>query len=180
MSRKPIPTLLAAAALVGAGAVAGVALGDDDPSRQEVVAQRGAQVMPFSLEATTHVFDADDQGGTQRVVAKDAADGEEIRLIRGHLREEADAFGAGDFADPAAIHGDDMAGLDALSTGYQDIDVRYRDLPDGAEITYRTDDPELAAAVREWFEAQLRDHAGDAATPADPGTDHSSHSGHGD
>ncbi len=136
--------------------------------------------MPFSLEATTHVFDADDRGGTQRVVANDPADGEEIRLVRGHLREEADAFAAGDFADPAAIHGDDMPGLDALRAGYQAIDVRYRDLPDGAQIAYRTDDPEVAAAVRNWFEAQLRDHAGDAATAEDPGTDHSSHSGHED
>ncbi|MEJ7744544.1 MAG: hypothetical protein WKF73_19620 [Nocardioidaceae bacterium] len=32
-----------------------------------------------------------------------------------------------------------MPGLSALRAGYRDIDVRYRDLPDGAEIAYATD-----------------------------------------
>jgi hypothetical protein len=101
-------------------------------------------------------------------------------LIRKHLREEADAFSRGDFADPAAIHGEDMPGLDTLRTGYQDIDVRYRDLPDGAEIAYRTDSPDVAAAVRAWFDAQLGDHAGDAATADQSGADHTRHPSHED
>jgi len=176
MPNRPIIALLAAATLLAGGAIAVAAVSSDEPSRQEVVAERGAGVMPFSLDATTHVFDASAQGGTQRVVAKDADDSDEIRLIREHLREEADAFSRGDFADPAAIHGDDMPGLDTLRAGYDDIDVRYRDLPDGAEIAYRTNDRDLAAAVRAWFDAQLRDHAGDAATD----DDHTSHSGHQD
>lgn len=180
MPNKSVITLLAAGTLVGAGAVGGIVIDGDEPCRQEVVAQRGAQVMPFSLEATTHVFDATDQGGTQRVVAKDPDDSEQIRLIREHLREEAHAFGRGEFADPATIHGDDMPGLDTLVTGYRDIDVRYRDLREGAEIAYRTDDPELAAAVGAWFDAQLRDHAGDAATSAASGPDHTSHTDHED
>lgn len=154
---------LLATVLAGAGAIAGVAIGGDEPSRQEVVAGRGAQVMPFSLDATTHVFDSTARGGTQRVVVKDPDDAENIRLIREHLRKEAGAFRRGDFADPASIHGEEMPGLDALRSGYQDIDVRYRDLPDGAEIAYRTTDPSLAAALHAWFDAQLRDHAGDAA-----------------
>jgi len=101
-------------------------------------------------------------------------------LINEHLREEADAFSRGDFADPAAIHGEDMPGLDTLRTGYQDIDVRYRDLPDGAEIAYRTDSPDVAAAVRAWFDAQLGDHAGDAATADQSGADHARHPYHED
>ena len=178
MPDKPITALLAAAALVGGGAIVGVAVSGGDPSRQEVVAERGAEVMPFSLDATTHVFDASVQGGTQRVVAKKPDDTREIRLVREHLREEADAFSRGDFADPAAIHGDDMSGLDALQAGYQNIDVRYRNLPDGAEIAYETDNPNLAAAVRAWFDAQLSDHAGDAASTDHSGKDHTSHPDH--
>ncbi len=178
MPSRRITPVLAAAVLIAGGAIAGATVSSDEPSRQEVVADRGARVMPFSLDATTHVFDATAQGGTQRVVAKDPEDSNEIRLIREHLREEADAFGRGDFADPASIHGDDMPGLDALRTGYQDIDVRYRELTDGAEIAYRTADPDLAAAVRAWFDAQLGDHAGDAARAGD-GADHTGHSDHG-
>jgi len=61
--------------------------------------------MPFPLEQTTHVFRSSADGGTQRVVAKDRDDAEQIRLVREHLREEADRFAQGDFTDPAAIHG---------------------------------------------------------------------------
>ncbi|MEJ7743030.1 MAG: hypothetical protein WKF73_11015 [Nocardioidaceae bacterium] len=178
MHRKPFIALLVATGLIAGGTVAGIAASRDDPSRQQVVAQRGARVMPFALDATTHVFEATPKGGTQRVVAKEASDVGNISLIRSHLREEADAFSRGDFADPSAIHGDDMPGLSALRAGYKDIDVRYRDLPDGAEIAYATDNSELAAAVRAWFGAQLRDHADDATTSSQPATDHTSHSEH--
>jgi len=175
MHKKRVAALLVVAALMGGGAIAVAAVGGDH-SRQEVVAERGARVMPFSLDATTHVFDATAQGGTQRVVATDPDDARNIRLIREHLRKEADAFARGDFTDPAAIHGDEMPGLEALRSGYEDIDVSYRDLPNGAEITYTTDDPDLAAAIHAWFDAQLRDHAGDAARGDQAGSDHSSHS----
>lgn len=73
-----------------------------------------------------------------------------------------------------------MPGIDALRTRYEGIDVSYRDLPDGAEIAYRTDDPQLAAAVRTWFAAQLRDHAGAPPPTEAAGDDHSSHPGHRD
>ncbi len=172
MSRKSLIVVLVVAALIGGGAVVGVAASGDDPSRQQVVAQRGAQVMPFSLDATTHVFQASPDGGTQRVIVKDRSDTRNIRLVRGHLREEADAFRRGDFADPAAIHGDNMPGLRALRAGYEDVDVRYRDLPAGAEIAYATNDTDLDAAVRTWFDAQLGDHGDDAATSDQPTTDH--------
>ncbi len=178
MRSKPLVAVLVAAGLIAFGAIASIAASGDDPSRQQVVAERGARVMPFSLNATRHVFEASPEGGTQHVVAKDASDARSIRLIRRHLREEAAAFSRGDFADPAAIHGDDIPGLQALRAGYQDIDVRYRELADGAEIAYATTKADLAAAVRAWFDAQLRDHAGDATTGDQPAADHTSHSKH--
>jgi hypothetical protein len=178
MRRTPVIAVLAAAALIGGGVLTGAAVSGGDPSRQEIVADRGAGVMPFSLEATTHVFDVTARGGTQRVIAKDPGDSREIKLIRGHLRAEADAFGRGDFADPAAIHGDDMPGLRALRAGHRKVTVRYRDLPAGAEIAYGTQSRELASAVRAWFEAQLGDHAGDAASADRSGAEHTDHPGH--
>jgi hypothetical protein len=162
MPRRRTATLLAAATVTVGAAIAGVALGGDDQTRQETVAERGAKVMPFSLEATTHVFDATAIGGIQRVVADDPRDREQVRLIREHLRGEATAFRRGDFGDPASIHGGDMPGLAELRASYERIEVRYRDLPDGARIDYRTTDPSLAAAIRDWFDAQLGDHGGDA------------------
>jgi hypothetical protein len=156
--------VLAVAAVMGGAVVAGVALGGANQTRQQAVAERGAKVMPFSLDATTHVFDATATGGTQRVIADDPRDREQIRLIREHLREEATAFQRGDFADPASIHGQNMPGLEQLRAGYERIEVRYRDLPDGARIDYRTPGRSLAAAVRDWFDAQLNDHGAHAET----------------
>jgi hypothetical protein len=166
MQTRRLAALLgvAFAAAVGAALVAG--LSDDDGSRQEAIARRGADVMPFSLDATTHVFDATETGGRQRVIADDSRDREQIGLIRGHLEKEAVAFARGDFADPASIHGDEMPGLAVLEAGYERIDVRYRDLPGGAQIAYATTDATLARAIEAWFEAQLSDH-GDDATHSD-------------
>jgi hypothetical protein len=175
MPNRRTITLLAAAMLILGGAIAAVALGGDGQTRQEAVAERGARVMPFSLDATTHVFDATATGGTQRVVADDPNDREQIHLIREHLRREAEAFQHGEFADPQTIHGRHMPGLAALRAGYQRIEVRYRDLPDGARIDYRTADPSLAAAIRDWFDAQLGDHGDDAQPAGNADPDSSTH-----
>ena len=130
----------------------------DEPSRQEQIATRGAEVMPFDLDATTHVFEPTPTGVVQTVVADDPSDAEQVDLIRGHLREEQRRFGAGDFGDPVTIHGDEMPGVAVLQEQYEALDTEYRDRPDGAAITYRSDNPEVVAALHEWFAAQLEDH----------------------
>ena len=61
-------------------AIAVVALsgcGSDDQSlanRQQAVAEAGADVMPFTLDATTHVFVDTSTGGIQDVAADDPSD----------------------------------------------------------------------------------------------------------
>ena len=137
---------------------------DDMAERQAVVATRGVEVMPFDLERTTHIFDKQDDGGLQQVIADDADD-EQIALIRAHLAEEAERFQQGDFHDPGMIHGEDMAGLHELTMGAARIQIVYGELPDGAQIRYTTSDPALVAAIHAWFDAQLADH-GDHATGA--------------
>lgn len=127
------------------------------------MAERGALVMPFDLDATTHVFDATSDGGVQTVTADDPGDRTQIGLIRAHLREERENFGRGDFSDPAAIHGHDMDGVADLTAGYRDITVSYTSLPDGAQLRYRTDRPELVEAVHAWFARQTLDHGDHAA-----------------
>jgi hypothetical protein len=163
------------AGLVALAAVAAVALGagayalgagraeDEAGDRQELVAERGAAVMPFDLDRTTHVFAKGPTGGIQTVTADDPDDAEQIALIRSHLREEAAAFGRGEFADPAAIHGMAMPGLAVLRARYGDVDIVYEDAPAGARIVYASDDAELVRALHEWFDAQLMDHGDDAS-----------------
>lgn len=72
--------------------------------------------MPFRLDTTTHVFTKTAQGGVQRMVAKNAADTAQVRLVRRHLREIESQFRRGDFSGPQHIHGKDMPGLAELNT----------------------------------------------------------------
>jgi hypothetical protein len=127
-------------------------------TRQEEVAKRGAKVMPFDLEQTTHVFQKLDDGGLQKVVVKDPANKKQIALIQAHLKEESEKFRRGDFSDPAKIHGEDMPGLAQLKAGAAKVDIRYTTLPDGAQIRYTAKDSKLVTALHQWFAAQLSDH----------------------
>ena len=126
-------------------------------TRQAEVAARGANVMPFDLDRSTHFFDKLDGGGQQRVVSDDN-DAEQIRLIREHLAEEAERFSRGDFHDPEMIHGSDMAGIHALTTGYERLSVEYSDIDGGGQIDYSSEDPALVTALHQWFDQQVSDH----------------------
>jgi hypothetical protein len=132
--------------------------------RRAEVAERGARVMPFDLDATTHRFTDTARGGIQTVTADDPDDADQIELIRAHLLDERDKFARGDFEDPAAIHGHDMEGVAELTAGYRDIAVTYTDVPDGGRLTYATDDADLVDAVHAWFARQVMDHGTDAET----------------
>ena len=127
-------------------------------SRQAEVVARGAQVMPFDLEQTMHVFQSLEDGGLQTVTAKDPANHEQIALIQAHLKQEAEKFQRGDFSDPAKIHGEEMPGLARLKAGAGQIDVQYLPLPDGAQIRYTAKEPTLVMAIHHWFVAQRADH----------------------
>jgi hypothetical protein len=134
------------------------ACAEDNHDRQEAVADRGRSVMPFDLDRTTHRFVKSDSGGVQTVVADDPADSKQVGLVRQHLREEADRFGRGDFADPGRIHGDDMPGLKTLRGSAGRIAITYADTRDGGQITFATREPALVAALHAWFDAQVADH----------------------
>jgi hypothetical protein len=134
-----------------------------DLPRQEELAKRGADVMPFELKATTHIFSKTDKGGTQRVVAKDARDSIQTRLVREHLHDIQQQFQKGDFSGPTHVHGADMPSLAELKMSKPGaISVDYRNVEGGAELNYRTSDTKLVAALHRWFDAQLSDHGADA------------------
>ncbi len=136
------------------------ATGLADEQRLDEVAERGTHVMPFDLDKTTHVFSKAVNGGTQQVIAKDKSDTVQIQLIRDHLSEISEAFRQGDFSKPIQIHGEDMPGLAELRTANPgQIKVEYTVLPDGAQINYATNRPNLLKALHHWFDAQLDDHA---------------------
>jgi|SRR5579862_9402106 len=150
--------------------VSGAAFADEN--RQAEVAARGAQVMPFNLSATTHVFTKTPRGGVQQVVVKDSNDRDQLAMIRTHLAQIAQSFQRGDFSGPTQTHGAQMPGLAKLKTANPgDLSVRYRELAKGAQIEYSSRIPEVIAAIHEWFDAQLADHGADAMA----GHDHMQH-----
>lgn len=134
-----------------------------DAQRQAEVAKRGADVMPFSLKATTHVFTKTADGGLQRVVAKSAGDAAQVKLVRAHLRDIQAQFVKGNFSGPTHVHGAEMPGLAELEAATPgQIAIDYRDVSGGAELSYRTTDARLVLALHRWFDAQLSDHGPDA------------------
>lgn len=146
----------------------------DAAHRQAEVARLGADVMPFRLKATTHVFTKTDRGGVQQVVAKDAADVQQVKLVREHLRDIRLQFLKGNFSGPTHIHGAEMPGLAVLKTsGPGQMSIEYKDVEAGAKLTYDTADAKLVKALHLWFDAQLADHGSDATAG------HSQHHDHG-
>lgn len=159
--KKKLGLLLWAAMAVSSVSTASVAAADT--ARQDAVAERGVDVMPFDLNATTHVFTKTKTGGVQQVVAKSANDAAQIRLIREHLNEIAAQFSKRDFSGPASIHGDDMPGLAELKKAAPaELKVQYRKMKAGARIIYTAHNPELVAALHKWFDAQVSDHGNHA------------------
>jgi len=156
-----IQLLIAALAAV---TIVGCSSPDDNTDRQATVASIGAEVMPFDLDETTHTFTKTESGGVQLVTSDDPTDRTQIGLIRQHLRTERTNFAAGDFSDPARIHGMDMPGVSELSAGYSRITVTYTERPDGAELSYTTDDADLIDAIHSWFDRQVMDHGDDTAS----------------
>jgi len=120
--------------------------------------------MPFDLDRTRHSFIKTGSGGVQTVVALDADDEEQVRLVRGHLEEISVEFAAGRFSDPVSIHGDDMPGVRQLAAAASMLGIVYRDVPGGGEITYTSDDGAVIGYLHDWFDAQVHDHGSDAVS----------------
>ena len=166
---RTLPTL---AVLVLATATIAVCVADD-PSRQATVRERSADVMPFDLSATTHEFTKTPTGGVQRVITKDPNDSKQAQLVRAHLTDIAQRYSHGDFSDPTHVHGAGMPGLaDLKASASGDLQVKYRDVPAGGEIEYRSVRPATVAALHEWFDAQVSDHGHDAMMGHDHAMSH--------
>ncbi len=158
IDRRMLPWLFALIILVGCQPIT--------PDRQLQVAERGAEVMSFDLDRTTHIFTKTDNGGLQQVLSDDGNMGQ-IQLIREHLTEEAVRFSQGDFHDPEMIHDADMAGLHALTMGAERLTIVYSDINNGGQILYTTADADLVSALHVWFDQQVTDH-GNHAMMQDP------------
>ena len=129
---------------------------------QEQVHRMAHSVMPFDIAKTVHIFKMTEWGGVQKVIAKNSDADDQIALIQQHLEHEALRFQHGDYSDPATLHGAHMPGLQDLQAGASAIEITYRALPVGAEITFKSTDLHLITAIHRWFGAQLSEHGADA------------------
>jgi hypothetical protein len=163
MQEHPMRSLLRATALISLTLAFSIASPAQDTSRQDEVAKRGADVMPFSHLATLLVFAKTDDGGTLRLIVRDPTDTKQVQMVRVHLQDMRGRFEKGDYSGPSHIHGDSMPGLAELKAAKPgQITVSYQDVADGAELEYRTSDPKLISALHAWINAQLSDHGKDA------------------
>ena len=129
---------------------------------QERVHRMSHHVMPFEMSKTIHIFKMTEFGGTMSVLARDPDDADQVALIRRHLKNEAERFRQGDYADPAKLHGADMPGLLELQANPSEVKVSYKELPAGARIRFDTQDLRMLTAIHRWFGAQLSEHGADA------------------
>ncbi|WAK00268.1 aspartate carbamoyltransferase [Methylobacter sp. YRD-M1] len=149
------------------------------PERVKEIAERGAHVMPFDLKQTQHIFSKTETGGVQQVLVRDPANTQQIELIRQHLTKISQAFSHGNFSGPAKIHGEAMPGLVELrAVKPGQLRVEYKELDNGAEITYTSEDQGVIASVHKWFDAQLADHGPDAIPGHPHGDMHKLHNMH--
>ena len=146
------------------------------PERLNKVTRQGMHVMPFDLKQTQHLFTQTDTGGVQQVIAKNPGNSQQIEVIRQHLLKISGEFSRGDFSNPEKIHGKEMPGLAALRAAKpEQLQVRYNELPNGAEISYSSENKALVTAIHQWFDAQLFDHGPDAMDGMNHGNMHDMH-----
>ncbi len=147
-----------------------------DSKHMEEVRQRTQRVVPFSLDETLQTFTKTVHGGIQHVVTKSPDNTKQIKLIQAHLQKIANEFRKGDFSVTERMHGPNTPGLARLKrAGTDDIKYEYKPLPNGGQIHYSSEYPELVQALHEWFDAQATEHGSDAipghsqhhSTPAD-------------
>ena len=130
--------------------------------RRHMIHSRSSLVMPFNMNNVTHYFLDTKSGGILKIKAKNPEDTVQIKLIRDHLKKEHALFSKGNFADPETLHGMNMPGLKILSSSKDKYKVAYKELFDGAQLTFTSEDPKVIKALHIWFAAQLRDHGKDA------------------
>jgi hypothetical protein len=126
--------------------------------------ERGRAAMGVDQYTSTHRFDALPDGGRIEL-QRDTDDAEGIATIRAHLRGIADAFAAGDFSTPAAVHVRQVPGAAVMAERRAAIRYAYRDLPRGGEIRITTADADALAAIHAFMAFQRGDHRAGGEQP---------------
>jgi hypothetical protein len=121
--------------------------------------QRGAMVMGFDQEKTTHHFYLFEDGGAIDVAVKDGTDTVNRDAIRSHLPHIAMLFGGGNFEAPMRVHDSkDVPGTAQMAALRDKIAFKYVETPAGGRVDITTTDRAALAAVHEFLKFQIADH----------------------
>ena len=122
------------------------------------VQERGEGVMGVDQYASRHTFEDRPDGGRIILDWPAAADTAEIRKIRGHMREVAADFTAGNFSKPFAVHAQVVPGTGTMAAMRAAIRYEAADRAQGAEVRMRTADPGAIKAIHDFLAFQRSDH----------------------
>ncbi len=123
-----------------------------------MVMQHGEQAMGFSQSATTHHFFLTKDGGLIQVEVDDPKDTKNRDLIRTHLAHIAQAFPAGDFSDPLAVHNRYPDGVPVMQQLKGDIRYTFEQTPSGARVVIHTTNSRALEAIHQFLRFQITDH----------------------
>jgi hypothetical protein len=119
---------------------------------------RGAQVMGFDQNKTTHHFYLYPDGGAIDVSVNDPKDVANRDAIRSHLPHIAMMFGAGDFSAPMMVHDTNVPGTADLTRLKARITFSYAETPGGGRVNIVTRDKDALAALYAFLRFQIADH----------------------
>ena len=132
----------------------------------DAVDRRGAQIMGFDQQKTTHHFLLFEDGGAIDVAVKDPSDTANLDAIRSHLPHIATMFADGRFDAPMLVHGTAVPGTAELIRLKDRVRYQYVQTPNGGRVDITTSDPDAVAAVHRFLRFQISEHrTGDPATP---------------
>jgi hypothetical protein len=120
--------------------------------------QPGEQAMGFSQTQTTHHFLLRKDGGIIQVEANDPNDTQDRDLIRTHLSHIAQAFAAGDFSDPLAVHDKVPDGVPVMQRLKGDIHYTFEQIPQGGRVLIHTANAQAVEAIHQFLRFQIKEH----------------------
>ena len=127
-----------------------------DPHAQ--MNMRGAEVMGFDQDKTTHHFYLYADGGAIDVSVKDTADTKNLDAIRSHLPHIAMMFGMGDFSAPMMVHSTNVPGTKELAANKDKVSFKYLETPKGGRLDIVAKDAATLEAVHKFMQFQITDH----------------------
>lgn len=128
-------------------------------AKPDATAPVDAGLVAYDTQQANESFSKTVHGGIMHIVAKSADNSRQIKLIQQYLRQTAAEFKQGNFSSTERFHGLDMPGLAKMKAAKKDdIRYEYQALPNGGQIHFSTEYPDLLTALNHWFDAQIKDH----------------------